>query len=235
MKIRMILVAMVLVAASDFVLAASMQDDPVLYKIDVEELEWRKASGDEDLSWDIQAWIGRDRDKLWFKTEGESSNTATEEFETQLLYNRSIAPFWDLQLGWRHDWQPLVERDWAALGVAGVAPGFIDTEATLFLGESGRLAARVKVSYELLFTQKLSLQPNLELNWYSDSDYANSLGSGLATTEFGLRLRYAVSREFRPYIGLNWQHLGGATADLARSEGASDSDLKVLAGISWWF
>ncbi len=215
--------------------AASMQDDPVLYKLDLEELEWRKSSGDDELSWDVQAWIGKDRDKLWFKSEGESSSAATEEFETQLLYNRSITAFWDLQLGWRHDWQPVIERDWAVLGAKGIAPGFIDTEAALFFGESGRLAARIKASYKLLFTQKLSLEPKLELNWYSDSDYANSLGSGLATTEFGLRLHYAVSREFQPYFGLNWQHLSGATADLAQAEGESDSDLQALVGISWWF
>ena len=233
MKILISLLLLSAVSAS--AIAATMQDDPVLYKVDIEELELRKVSGEEELAWDVQAWIGKDRDKLRLKSEGESDNTSTEEFELQLLYNRSIYPFWDLQLGWRHDWQPVVERDWAAIGVAGVAPGFIETEATLFLGESGRTAVRLKASYELLLSQKLSLEPKLELNWYGDSDYANSLGSGLATTEFGLRLRYALRREFAPYIGINWHHLSGATADLVEAEGESESDLQVLAGLSWWF
>ena len=214
---------------------ASMEDDPVVFKVDVEELEYRSVSGDDELSWDVQAWVGKDRDKLWLKSEGDKSEKSTDEFEIQLLYNRSVAPFWDMQLGWRHDWQPTKPRDWLAVGVAGQAPGFIDTEVTLFIGDSGRSALRIKAGYELLFTQKLSLRSSLELNGYGEDDVENGVGSGLATLDLGARLHYALGRQFLPYIGVNWQRLSGSTADLARSEGESDSDLQALVGISFWF
>jgi copper resistance protein B len=214
---------------------ASMEDDPVIYSIAVEELEWRDVSAGDALAWDLQAWVGKDRDKLLLKSEGERVENDTEDFEAQLLYNRAIASFWDLQVGWRHDWQPVVERDWFALGVAGELPGFIHTEATAFYGDGGRAALRLKGSYKLFFTQRLSLQPQLEANWYSDDDRANGIGSGLASVEFGLRLHYAWRPNLQPYAGINWAVLSGTTGDLAEAEGESDSDLQALVGISWMF
>jgi len=40
-------------------------------------------------------------------------------------------------------------RSWAALGVRGVAPQGFDVEATLYVGDAARTAARLKVEYEL--------------------------------------------------------------------------------------
>ena len=81
---------------------AMMKDDPLLTSVKFELLEWRE---DDELVWDAEAWVGRDRDKLLLRTEGEWTSDATEEFETQLLYDRAITPFWNLQAGWRGDWQ----------------------------------------------------------------------------------------------------------------------------------
>ena len=216
---------------------ASMEDDPVVYLLDVEELEWREASDGNVISWDMQAWVGKDRDKLLLKSEGERNSYSTEEFELQAFYNRSISPFWDLQLGWRHDWQPVIQRDWLAAGIAGTLPGLIETEITFYYGESGRTAVRLKFDYHILLTQRLSLTPALEMNIYGDDDIANGVASGLATTEIGMRLHYAVRPALKPYVGLNWHKLSGTTADLAEAEaeGESDGDVQVLAGLTWWF
>jgi copper resistance protein B len=209
--------------------------DPLLTMVNIEELEWRDTDADNVVAWDAEAWIGRDRDKLWLKSEGETSSDETEEFELQLLYGRPIAPNWDIQLGWRGDFQPQRPRNWLAVGVQGLAPGFIETEATAFISTSGRYAARVKASYEMLFTQKLSLEPKVELNWYADDDEINELGSGLSSIELGLRLHYAVRRELLPYIGLNWEKSLGDTADLVRADGGDSSDLQIVAGLRFWF
>ena len=50
---------------------AGMEDDPLLASLMVEQLEWRE---DDELVWDAEAWIGKDRDKLWFKSQGERSD-----------------------------------------------------------------------------------------------------------------------------------------------------------------
>lgn len=207
------------------------EDDPLLYSVIVDDLEWRE---DEDLVWDVQAWVGKDRDKLLFKSEGERPDSTTETFETQLLYHRAISPFWNLQTGWRGDWQPESRRSWFALGVAGTAPGFIETELTAFLGD-GRSSVRLKAEYEVLITQKLLLVPELETNWYSDDDEANERGDGFTDLELSLRLKYMVSPQFMPYVGISYTALFGDTGDFAEAEGERDRSLQVLAGLSFWF
>ena len=45
-------------------------DNALNYFVLFDQLEWQ--SGDDDaLSWDTKGWVGRDRDRLWFRAEGE--------------------------------------------------------------------------------------------------------------------------------------------------------------------
>jgi copper resistance protein B len=206
-------------------------DDPLLASLNVEQLEWRE---DDVLNWDAEGWLGRDRDKLWFKTQGERSDGTTEEFETQLLYHRAISPYWNLQTGWRGDWQPESRRSWFALGVAGTAPGFIDTVFTAYLAD-GRSAARIEGTYDINLSQRFVLTPKLEANWYSDDDPVNSRGDGFSDLELGLRLHYQIRPELMPYVGISYTALFGDTGDIAEEEGDRDRDLQVLAGLSFWF
>lgn len=210
---------------------AGGNDDPLLSSLSVELLEWRE---DDELVWDAEAWIGKDRDKLWFKTEGEWTSDATEELETQLLYHRALTPYWNLQAGWRGDWQPESRRSWAAFGFSGLAPGFIETELTAFLAD-GRSAARLKLKYKAYLSQKILLVPRLETDWYSDSDEANERGDGFTELELGLRLHYAIRPDVKPYVGIAYTALFGETGDFAEAEGERDRNLQVLAGLSFWF
>ena len=207
------------------------EDDPLLASLQVHQLEWR---ADEDLVWDVEGWVGKDRDKLWFKSEGERPDSTTEEFETQLLYHRAISSFWNLQTGWRGDWQPETRRSWFALGVSGTAPGFIDTQLTAFVAD-GRSAVRLKAEYEALLTQRFKLVPKLETNWYSDADQANERGDGITDLELSLRLHYLIRPDLMPYIGVSYTALYGETGDFAEAEGERDRNLQVLAGLSFWF
>ena len=211
-----------------------MIDDPLLTMIMVDQMELRAATGDTPLAWDGEAWIGFDLNKLWFKTDGEYVNSGVEEAEVQALYSRAVAPFWDLQVGWRGDLEPGPARNWLTLGFKGLAPWFFEIDAALFLGENGRTAARLKANYEIMFTQRLVLQPEVEINLYGRDDPAAGIGSGLSDLEAGLRLRYEIRREFAPYLGVNWIHLYGDTADYARSEGMDTDDFRFVAGIRAW-
>ena len=73
------------------------------------------------------------------------------------------------------------------------------------------------------------------MNLYGEDDEAVGLGSGLADTEIGLRLRYEIRREFAPYVGLNWWAKHGDTRDFARAAGEETSDLELVAGLRVWF
>ena len=210
-------------------------DDPLVYRVMIDKLEIRDADGDNPLVWDAQAWIGYDLNKFWIKTEGERVDGETEEADIELLYSRAIAPFWDLQAGWRRDIEPTPDRDWLALSLKGLAPYLFEVDASLYIGESGRFAANLDAEYEYMFTQRLILSPEIEMNLYSDRDEERSIGSGLSNLEAGLRLRYEIRREFAPYIGVNWTRLFGGTADFAEAEGGDTSDVQWLAGIRAWF
>ncbi len=212
-----------------------MEDDPLLAKLMVDQLEYRFGDGDNPLAWDAQGWIGKDLNKLWIRSEGEYLHDQIDETELQLLYSRAIAPFWEAQIGWRGDLEPNPTRNWLALELEGLAPYFFDVEASVFLGENGRTAARLKLEYEFLFTQKLILVPEFEVNLYGKDDPAVGIGSGFSDMEAGLRLRYEIRREFAPYIGVNWLHLFGDTADYAAEEGNDTDTVQFLVGIRTWF
>ena len=214
---------------------AAAEDDPLLFKAMVDQLEVRLTSGNDPLAWDAEAWLGKDLNKLWLKTEGERVDGDSEEVELQLLYSRAIAAYWDFQAGWRGDLRPHPDRNWLAAGFKGLAPYFFSIDAAIFIGESGRTAARFDVEYDILFTQRLILTPEFETNFYGKKDVERGIGSGLSAMEFGLRLRYEIRREFAPYIGLNWWKIFGDTADFAKVAGQDTDDLQMTLGLRAWF
>lgn len=198
------------------------------------QLEWRNtASGEPRAAWDAEAWYGGDYDKVWLKSEGGSATgveSAARNASVELLWNRVISPWWSLQAGARQDLAPS-SRTWAALGVQGLAPQWLETEATLYLADEGRAAVRVKLQYELLLAQRLALQPFAEANLYTRADPQRQVGSGLSDLELSLRLRYEVRREIAPYVGVVWlRHFGGTAAQLLAA-GESAGAVQLALGV----
>lgn len=198
-------------------------------------LEAFDAEGGTGLEWEGQAWFGTDLNKVWLRSEGERSGGHTEAADIEVLYGRAIAPWWDVVAGVRHDFKPGESQDFLAIGVQGLAPYKFEVEATAYLGESGQAAARLEVEYETLLTNRLILQPLVELNVYGQSDERRDIGSGLSTAEFGLRLRYEIRREFAPYLGVVHERAFGRTADFRRDDGEDVNDTRLVAGIRIWF
>lgn len=182
------------------------------------------------FSWDGEAWIGGDHNKLVFKTEGEAGENHVEDAEVQLLWGRMIAPFWDLQVGVRHDVEP-GNLSHVVLGVEGVAPYLFEVEAAAFLSEDGDITARAEVEYELVFTQRLIGSPYMELNLAGSEVDALEFGPGLATAEFGFQLRYEFTRKFAPYVEVSHERAFGETEDLRRAAGDETEATIFRAGL----
>ena len=214
---------------------AAMGDDPVLAKVMIDQLEKRSTDGPDPWVLEADAWIGKDLHKAWFKVDAEQVDGKLEELEIQALYSRAIDPYWDFQVGWRHNDKPKPDRDWLALGFKGLAPYWFEVDAAAFIGESGQVNLRLGAEYEWMLTQQWVLSPEAEANFYTKDDDAREIGSGLSDTQLGLRLRYEVKREFAPYIGVNWTRMYGGTADHARSAGEDTNDVQLVAGIRAWF
>lgn len=186
-------------------------------------------------AWDLRASIGRDFDKLVLKSEGEYADGAVEHARTEALWSHAIANFWDAQLGWRHDGGAAPEQDWLAFGVSGLAPYWFELDTTGYVGEGGQTALRVEGEYELLITQRLILQPRIEVTAYGRRDAARGVASGPSDATAGLRLRYEFSRQFAPYVGVEGNWLLGGTAGLARADGEPTRSTRWVAGVRFWF
>jgi copper resistance protein B len=233
MKKLLVLLVPLLVATNSF--AGGRGDDPLLFKVMIDQIETRSTGGSDPFVISGQGWIGKDLNKLWIKADVESVGGDTEESELQFLYSRAIAPYWDFQIGWRTDIRPKPDRDWLAIGVQGLAPYFFEVDAAAFIGENGQTALRLEAEYEMLFTQKLILTPEVEVNFHGKNDRAVGTGSGLSDVELGLRLRYEIRREFAPYIGVNFTKKYGKTADYASAAGGEVSDAQFVVGVRAWF
>ena len=201
----------------------------------LDQLEAWDADPGTGFGWAGQAWIGTDLDRVWLRSEGERVDGHTEAASVEVLYGRSVARWWDVVAGIRHDVQPGASQDFAAIGLIGLAPYKFEVAATAYIGRSGQTAATVEVEYETLLTNRLVLQSTLEATVHGRDDARRGIGSGLGTVEAGLRLRYEFTRRFAPYIGVVHERAFGGTADLRRGDNGDVEDTRVVAGLRFWF
>jgi copper resistance protein B len=213
----------------------AVHDRAINYFVLFDQLEWQSGGGSNGLSLDTKGWVGRDRDRLWFRAEGDGLDGRVEEAEAHVLYGRQISRWWDVVGGIRQDSRPGSPQTWAAFGIQGLAPYWFEIEATGYVGASGRTQARFEVEYELLLTNRLVAQPLFETEIFGKSDPERGNGAGLSTTEMGLRLRYEFRRELAPYIGVVWAKRWGKTADFAKAAGEDTGGARFVTGVRLWF
>jgi copper resistance protein B len=200
-----------------------------------DQLEWHPGRDDSGFDLDSRGWIGGDVSRLWFRAEADRDLGLVEDAQTHVLYGRLVSRWWDLVGGLRQDFKPGSPQTWAAVGIQGLAPYWLQVEATGYVGRGGRTQARLEVEYELLLTNRLVLQPLVEIELYGRSDPARRVGAGLSTTEAGFRLRYEIRRELAPYVGLKWTRKYGSTADFAEADDDPTHAVRFVTGVRFWF
>jgi copper resistance protein B len=199
-----------------------------------DQLEWQ--GGEEGgISIDNKSWIGGDINRLWLRAEGESSAGRPENAQLHAMYGRSFSRWWDVVAGIRQDFKPGPAQTWLAVGIQGLAPQWFEVEATAYIGDEARTHFRFEVEYELLFTNRLILQPLFETEIYGKDDPLRRIGAGLSSIDAGLRLRYEFRREFAPYVGLVWHRACFGSAEFAREDGEQVGNTRLAFGIRTWF
>jgi copper resistance protein B len=212
-----------------------VNDERIYYHALLDEFEGRFGGGGQNFRWDGEAWAGTDTNRLWLKSEGEVENGVLSDGQQEVLYDRPFSSYFDFQGGVRTDLDSRPGRTWAAFGVEGFAPYYFHVSATGYASSSGHYAAKLQASYEQLLTQRLILEPQIEINLYTKDDPRRLVGSGLSDIDTGLRLRYEITRKFAPYIGVSYESKFGNTADFVRSEGEKPSALRFTVGVRAWF
>lgn len=214
---------------------AMQHASPLNYKVTFNRLEAWDGDHGTGQAWEGIAWIGSDTDRLWLRSEGEREGGITESADLELLYGRSLSPWWDVVAGLKQDFKPGDARTWAAVGVQGLAPYRFEVSATACIGERGQVAANLEVEYTLRITNRLILQPLVELDMHAKDEPEHGIGSGLGTLEAGLRLRYEFTRRFAPYVGVVHERAFGDTAGYRTDDGERARDTRVVAGLRLWF
>jgi len=211
-----------------------LADEHAFWSVLGDRLEYQEDS--DSTVYDIQAWYGTTYNRFVIKAEGDIADGTLEESSTELLWGHALNAYFDTQFGVRLDqYDEGKDRQWLAIGMQGLAPYWFELDVTAYVGDDGRTALSAEAEYELLLTQRLILQPRAELNLYGKDDLDNRLGSGLSDLALGLRLRYEFSRQFSPYIGVEWTDTYGDTADYRRAAGEDTSGTQFVVGLRFWF
>jgi copper resistance protein B len=204
-------------------------------KVLLDRAETRIQKGRDGYALDAEGWAGGDIDKLWLKSEIEGAwGEKPERAEVQGLWSHAIGPFFDLHAGVRADFAPK-SRARAVIGVQGLAPYWMEVDAAAFVSTRGDITARFKAEHDARITQRLILQPAIELDFALQNIADEHVGAGLSTAEAGLRLRYEISPQFAPYVGVNVERAFGQTRHYLREEGDDPTAVSLVLGLRAWF
>jgi copper resistance protein B len=209
-------------------------DKSLNYFVLLDQFEWQ-GGRENAFNVDTTGWFGRDRDRLWFRAEGDREDGRIGEAHAHVLYGRQIHRWWDVVAGVRQDARPGPSQSWAAFGVQGLAPYWFEVEATAYVSTAGHVQARFEAEYDLRVTNRWIVQPLAELELSATDDPERRVGTGLGRSDIGFRLRYLVRREFAPYAGMTWTRRYGGTADYARSHGEATGAARLVLGVRMWF
>lgn len=192
-----------------------------VWTVRADTLEYRSRDGADGQAFEGEAWWGDDASKWVVKARGErTEGEGWEKGEAEVLKAWPVGPYFDLQAGVRYDLAPK-GRSYATVGFEGLAPYWFELQGAAYLSDQGKVSARGEASYDLRLTQKLILQPRVE---------ADVAEAGAGRLEGGLRLRYEITREFAPYVGLVRERAFGPAVMAGERAGST----AVVIGVRAW-
>jgi copper resistance protein B len=219
-----------------------MMSNPNLWSIEAEALELTRDAANTDGHtgghYDLKFWYGNDNNRLYLKAAGEIEQSQLQQHSTSALWWRPFSPFWNtvagINLEGNETRKSLAQKSqiWLAGGISGLAPYWFDLDAMAYVSTRGHSRFELHGRYDLYITQKLVLQPELELMAYGKTDASYAYGAGLAQISSAVRVRYDIWPQFSPYIGVERERSLGKTADF---HSAQTGQTKLLLGVQFWY
>ncbi|WP_216935805.1 MULTISPECIES: copper resistance protein B [unclassified Acinetobacter] len=187
--------------------------------------------------------IGTDENKLFLKLQADKYESSQTEYDAKVLYSRNIADFWDVQTGLRYRQENLAdpatqqqnERFDVVFGLHGLAPYFFETDAFLYVGENNFVGLTLETERDLLLTQKLIMQPFIELDLILKDQARNAKKTGLRHATLGLKTRYEVSKKFMPYLEVAYEYNKGNQKTAWQQGADSEQSWIYAAGFKMMF
>lgn len=211
--------------------------EPTLFIL-ADQLEASPGEDGRPVGFDVMSWYGSSHQRLWVRAQGDIATTRHEgEAEAQVLYGRLVDPFWDAVIGVRADrgWgRTNPNREYLAVGLIGLAPYRFELSPTLFVSTKGEISARLEAAYALAITQRLMLEPEVELNASMQDVPAYGVTRGLNDYETGVRMRYEFRREFAPYVGLTRSRRSGDGAEAEVGSAMAAARNQFVLGLRLW-
>ena len=215
-----------------------MMSSPNLWSVDAEKLELGHDDHAQQNSgqYELKLWYGNDYNRLYLNTSGEFAQNDLEQASTSLMWWRPFSPYWNTTFGLKQDYDAdSTDQTWLGFGISGLAPYWFDVEASVYGALTGHSQLELNASYDLNISQKWVLQPEVELLAYGKTDVQHRYGAGLAEIKSGVRLRYQITPQFAPYIGLEHERFVGKTAKLYKDLEDDRSTRKILLGLRFWY
>lgn len=207
------------------------------------QLEGRyRDHGGTSFRWDGELWAGGDYNRLLIRSEGTVTGGKLYDGTQEFLYSRAISTYFNLVTGVRTDLDSNPTRTWFALGVEGLSLYEFEVAPTFYVGSDGRVSGKLEGWYDIPLTNRLILQPQAELDFYSKNDRARGIGHGLSDIDAGIRIRYEFSRKFAPYLGAVWdgpvgyaRKMFNRSKSVNRWEGTRPPAFRFTFGMRTWF
>lgn len=211
-----------------------------IYQQTTLESKWqRNDDGQGALKSKLETRIGTDENKIFIKVHADKAESQQTEYDAKLLYSRNVADFWDVQTGirYRNDLNREIDQDQvdAVLGLHGMAPYFFETEAYVYIGQDRQVSFNLETERDLLLTQKLIIQPYLDINMVlsDDSNYAKK--TGLNSVQVGLETRYEINKKVMPFMDVAYGYNKGVQETAWQKSSSSENEWFYGAGIRFKF
>lgn len=215
------------------------------WEVTIRQLEWQDSTPSGAAMADVQAWVGSERSRLWFRGEGgRHVSGAPRDYRLEVLWG---VPFrrWDwtesmeleMLLGVRHDTGTTPSRTYGALGFQGWLPFDIRFEGTGYLGDGSRngddlhTAVRAQLERGWDLTDRFTFVLRAEHEVWSEDHVRYSEGTGPWMWSAGARMHYRINDVVAPYLGVEWFDLVQDTASQAVAAGESENEVRAVVGL----